>query len=196
MRLEIAEVWKQCRIEELNQAVQLESIELHRRSGQEQKVRCASARVIAQVLSKAVEVGRAVSTVAFPRTPGVMRFVDDDQVPASERDLLAPVLVPSGKRTRADNVVVERPHVVARVVRAQVVDGALGVSREDKIELRLELELPLRDDVRRREDQHPRRDTARFEFLDNERRLNRLTETNLVGQQEAMWKRRADAMDD
>src|SRR5262245_28690255 len=100
MLVEVLECREERWIEELDERVQLVPVELHWRSrGKEKRLR-ASHVGVGQHLRELVEVRLRVLVLPLPRSPRVVRFVDDDHVPAGEGDLSPTVFAPSGEARR------------------------------------------------------------------------------------------------
>src|SRR5438552_18783988 len=108
-----------------------------------------------------------------------MRLVHDDQIPMdlaqSREDLLSLGQVEGGNDTALLNP----------LIYAELVADVLTLEHEElRVELLLELALPLEGQVGRADDQDALGESAQLELADEEPRHDRLTRTSVIGQEE------------
>ncbi len=111
-----------------------------------------------------------------------MRFIEDHQIPLGLDDLLG---APGSrrKRERADDVLARHPRIGAAPT--QILHRCAVEDFELLVELRPELTLPLQLEARGHDDQYPANQLPGPKLLDDQASLDRLPESDLIGQDHA-----------
>jgi hypothetical protein len=135
-------------------------------------------------------VGEVAHGDPLPDLPSrVMGLVNDHQIPPRVRNLL-PLRVHSGVLKRTDHIRMHVPGILLRMLVANACDLCGVVKQEVLVELRPELEAPLRDEARGNHDQ----DTLELsshsgtELLEDQPGFDRLSQPNLISKdQPRLW---------
>ena len=134
-----------------------------------------------------------IGTLSSTDTPtsGVVRFIDEDEVPGSAVEYLSSAVSAPRQMGGGQHDGEGRPRVRPvwgdGVVTASVNESATLERRDVEAELLPELLLPLALHRRRHEQEDLRRSVRQKELLDNKSSLYRLAEANLVGQEVGPW---------
>ena len=111
----------------------------------------------------------------------LVRLVDDHEIPAAAEQALLGVLDARDPRDRCDDLILFLPWVLAVVGAQHVAANHL----EWLAEFFLQLALPLKAEVRRRDDQRPLHEASDLQLLEEQARHDRLPRAGVVGEEEA-----------